>query len=164
MRKKFVIAAAVLTGVAAGLIPAASGAGPFHNGAGTTTYAPRINDSAGPVTIATCNVPGTATTATTATVTASLASGSGLTTNKDTERVRVTASSDPVKAINLMGPNASGTETFAVPCPPAKATAEVTFTFQPQSCTKVQGSCSTYSNQTLSAGSVTGIVANAASR
>jgi hypothetical protein len=132
-RKRLLIAVSAVLGGAALLIPAASGAGPFHSNNGSTAYTPKINDSTGP-TIQ-CTGAGVFTT----TISAIVASGgSGVSAVNATDRVRVTAPlpggapGGVLNTIDLTDNDVAGSATFALPCPLPTQSTTVTFTFQPQ--------------------------------
>lgn len=162
MRRGWIIGglgAALLAAVL--LVPAATGAGPFHNGSGTTRYLSKINGSTAPTLQ--CTVPGVFV----ATITARVDSpGSGsLTTDKDTERILVTVPLPSLGQLAIPSPNTNVSGPFTLPCPLPGQSTQVTFTFTPQTCTEKQGNtCLTYGNQTgLATGSVVLTITNSAS-
>lgn len=143
------------------LVPAATGAGPFHNGGGTTKYLAKIDGSTTPTRQ--CTVPGLFV----ATVTARVDTpGSGsLTTDKNTDRVLVTVPLPALGQVAITAPGTDFTGTFSLPCPAFGQSTGVVFTFTPQTCTaRAQGNCVTYGDQpNLGVGTVTMTITNTAS-
>lgn len=156
MRRGWIIGglgAALLAAVL--LVPAATGAGPFHSGSGTTKYVSKINGSTAPTLQ--CNEVGTFP----ATITARVDTpGSGtLETDNQTDRVRVTVSSPASGELIITSPNSDVSGPFSLPCPAPQQSTQVTFTFTPQRCQP-----SPCKNQTgLTPGSVTLTITNSAS-
>lgn len=146
------LGAALLAGVL--LVPAATGAGPFHSGSGTTKYVAKINGSTAP-TIQ-CNAAGNFTTTVTARVD-SPGSGS-LTTDNQTDGVRVTVSPGSGSLL-ITAPNADVSGSFTLPCPGAASSSQVTFTFTP--CKNQGGTCNTQTD--LATGQVVATITNTAS-
>jgi hypothetical protein len=142
------------------LVPAATGAGPFHSGSGTTKYLAKINGSTSPTFQ--CTAAGTFNANVQARVDTP---GSGsLTTNKDTDAVNVTVPPPAGGSVRIIAPNQNFPGTFNLPCPAPQQSTSVTFTFTPQICTQKQGNiCLVYTDQNLAVGTVVATITNTAS-